>query len=130
MNRVVVALGSNIEPEINLPAAIDRLSREFGVKARSVIVVTSPLGGIVQADFHNGVVLLLTELEQAPLAIRLKELEVILGRQPRNDKWGPREIDLDVLIWNGKVVNKDFYERDFLRQAVAEILPDLNLRCY
>ncbi len=130
MNKAVVSLGSNIQPEVHTRAALDLLSLEFEVLACSSFVVTKPLGGVKQDDFLNGVVLLTTEHERSVFTIRLKELEVGLGRLQRPDKWGPREIDLDLLIWNGQVVNNDYYERDFLRKAVAEVLPGIKSRCY
>ena len=129
MNRAVVALGSNIDPEAYIRKACDALQREFGVRATSSLLLTKPLGILDQPDFLNGVVLLETSLDLDTLKDRLKALESALGRQVRADKWGPREIDLDVLIWNGEVVNKDYYERDFLRKTVAEILPSLKTRC-
>jgi 2-amino-4-hydroxy-6-hydroxymethyldihydropteridine diphosphokinase len=129
MNRVVIALGSNIDPDVNVKKACDALAAEFTVCAVSSFLTTAPLGVKNQADFLNGVVCLETGLELEPLKKRLKEIEAALGRQPRENKWGPREIDLDVLIWNGQVVNKDYYERDFLQKAVAEILPGIKLRC-
>jgi 2-amino-4-hydroxy-6-hydroxymethyldihydropteridine diphosphokinase len=47
-----------------------------------------------------------------------------MGRDRSLPKSGPRVIDLDILIWNREVVDEDYYERDFLRKGVAEILPD------
>jgi 2-amino-4-hydroxy-6-hydroxymethyldihydropteridine diphosphokinase len=129
MNRVVIALGSNIDPDANLRTACSVLSREFTLQATSSLISTKPVGFVEQADFLNGVVLIETEMEPDVLRRRLKELETRLGRQKRENKWGPREIDLDVLIWNGEVVNKDYYERDFLQTAVAEILPGIKTRC-
>jgi 2-amino-4-hydroxy-6-hydroxymethyldihydropteridine diphosphokinase len=123
VNQVVVALGSNIEPDIYIPRAINFLSREWQCLKESSLVVTSPLGIRDQPDFTNGVVLLATPLEKRSFKARLKEIEVLLGRQKRTEKWGPREIDLDVLIWNGEVVNKDYKDRAFLRKAVTQVLP-------
>ena len=129
MNRVVVALGSNVDSTVNVKKACEALGREFSLKATSSLIRTKPLGFKEQEDFLNGVVLLETELEPESLKQKLKDLEVALGRQKQENKWGPREIDLDILIWNGEVVDKDYYERDFLQKAVAEILPDVKLRC-
>ena len=46
-----------------------------------------------------------------------------MGRKP-DTSLQPRTIDLDLLVWNGKVVDKDYYTRDFLRQIAAELLPE------
>ena len=123
MNRVVVALGSNIDPDHYMPQAVDRLAEEWPLISKSCCIVTKPLGIMAQADFLNGVVLLDTALDQTDFKKRLKELEILIGRQKRVEKWGPREIDLDLLVWNGQVVDHDFFDRDFLRQAVEEVLP-------
>ena len=68
-----------------------------------------------------------TDLEQQSLKKELKQIEDILGRDRSLPKFGPRTIDLDILIWNKKVVDEDYYERDFLRKGVEEIIPDLEL---
>ncbi len=68
-----------------------------------------------------------TELEQQSLKKELKRIEDILGRDRSLPKFGPRTIDLDILIWNKKVGDEDYYERDFLRKGVEEIIPDLGL---
>ena len=80
-----------------------------------------------QPDFYNGALLMETELEQQSLKMELKRIEDILGRDRSLPKFGPRTIDLDILIWNKKVVDEDYYERDFLRKGVEEIIPDLEL---
>lgn len=125
-----MALGSNIDPQGHIKEAVGCLSREFPGLIASSFKLTKPLGIIEQPDFLNGVVFFSTDLDQTALKLRLKQLESLLGRQPRVEKWGPREIDLDLIIMNGKVVDPDYYDRDFLQQAVTEILPDLSGRCY
>lgn len=128
MFHVVVSLGSNIDAQKNCQAGVAALSREFSVLLCSPIVQTAPLGVVDQPDFLNGVVYLQTALNREDFNLRLKALEVSLGRQPRSEKCGPREIDLDVLIWDGCVVNEDYFEREFLRQSVAVILPDFSVQ--
>ncbi len=49
---------------------------------------------------------------------KLKGMEDDMGRDRSRPKFGPREIDLDVIIWNQNVVDEDYYERDFLGQLV------------
>jgi 2-amino-4-hydroxy-6-hydroxymethyldihydropteridine diphosphokinase len=48
-------------------------------------------------------------------------MEDILGRNRSRPKFGPREIDLDILVWNDEIVDEDYYHRDFLQQLVSEI---------
>jgi 2-amino-4-hydroxy-6-hydroxymethyldihydropteridine diphosphokinase len=55
------------------------------------------------------------------LSLFLKDLEDQMGRDRSQPKFGPRNIDLDILIWNNKVVDPDYYTRDFLRTSAAEL---------
>ena len=126
-HEVVIGLGSNIDPEANLEQAVLELKSRFKVSKRSQWTRTKPIGIQDQPDFYNGALLLETELEQQSLKKELKRIEDILGRDRSLPKFGPRTIDLDILIWNKKVVDEDYYERDFLRNGVEEIIPDLEL---
>ena len=126
-HEVVIGLGSNIDPEANLEQAVLELKSRFKVSKRSQWTRTKPIGIQDQPDFYNGALLMETELEQQSLKKELKQIEDILGRDRSLPKFGPRTIDLDILIWNKKVVDEDYYERDFLRKGVEEIIPDLQL---
>ena len=126
-HEVVIGLGSNIDPEANLEQAVQELKSRFKVSKRSKWTRTKPIGIQDQPDFYNGALLMETELEQQSLKKELKRIEDILGRDRSLPKFGPRTIDLDILIWNKKVVDEDYYERDFLRKGVEEIIPDLDL---
>ena len=126
-NEVVIGLGSNIDPEANLEQAVLELESRFKVSKRSQWTRTKPIGIQDQPDFYNGALLMETELEQQSLKKELKRIEDLLGRDRSLPKYGPRTIDLDILIWNKKVIDEDYYERDFLRKGVEEIIPDLEL---
>ncbi len=126
-HEVVIGLGSNIDPEANLEQAVLELKSRFKVSKRSQWTRTQPIGIQDQPDLYNGALLMETELEQQSLKKELKRIEDILGRDRSLPKFGPRTIDLDILIWNKKVVDEDYYERDFLRKGVEEIIPDLQL---
>ena len=126
-HEVVIGLGSNIDPEANLEQAVQELKSRFKVSKRSQWTRTKPFGIQDQPDFYNGALLLETELEQQSLKKELKRIEDIMGRDRSLPKFGPRTIDLDILIWNKKVVDEDYYKRDFLRKGVEEIIPDLEL---
>ena len=127
LHEVVIGLGSNIDPEANLEQAVLELKSRFKVSKRSQWTRTKPIGIQDQPDFFNGALLMETELEQQSLKMELKRIEDILGRDRSLPKFGPRTIDLDILIWNKKVVDEDYYVRDFLRKGVEEIIPDLEL---
>lgn len=127
MNRAVIAVGSNIEPEHNIARAKDTLAKEFILLAQSQFVVTTPIGYADQPDFINGALLIDTELDYDNLNARLKELETSLGRVKTGHKYGPRTIDLDIVVWNNTVVSDEVYQRDFVRNAVLEVVPDLQV---
>jgi 2-amino-4-hydroxy-6-hydroxymethyldihydropteridine diphosphokinase len=55
------------------------------------------------------------------LSLYLKMLEDLMGRDRSQEKFGPRNIDLDILIWNNTIVDPDYYTRDFLRNSAAEL---------
>ena len=126
-HEVVIGLGSNIDPEANLEQAVQELKSRFKVSKRSQWTRTKPIGIQDQPDFYNGALLMETELEQQSLKKELKRIEDLLGRDRSLPKYGPRTIDLDILIWNKKVIDEDYYERAFLRKGVEEIIPDLEL---
>ena len=121
-HEVVIGLGSNIDPKANLEHAVLELKSRFKVSKRSQWTRTKPIGIQEQPDFYNGALLMETELEQQSLKKELKRIEDILGRDRSLPKFGPRTIDLDILIWNKKVVDEDYYVRDFLRKGYIEEL--------
>ncbi|MCR4336616.1 MAG: 2-amino-4-hydroxy-6-hydroxymethyldihydropteridine diphosphokinase, partial [Candidatus Omnitrophica bacterium] len=64
---------------------------------------------------------------QDNLKRELKKIEYDLGRPQRKEKsLGPRTIDLDILVWNDRVVSSDVYSRDFVKKAVEELNPRLS----
>ncbi len=122
----MVGLGSNIEPECNIPRAREILSKEFHVLAESRFIKTHPVGPFQdQPDFLNGAVLLETEFELDALNDALKIIESQLGRKHGEKKYGPRTMDLDIVVWNDKVIDQDVYERDYLKKAIKGLIPGL-----
>ena len=126
MNQVIIAVGSNIEPDKNIAKAREMLAKDFEVVAETAFVPTNPVGYTQQPDFINGAVLLRTDLKLEPLRRHLKKIEDVLGRRRSVLTSGPRTVDLDIVVWNGKLLDPDFYERDYLKKAVLELVPDLN----
>ncbi len=125
MNRAAVSIGSNIDPEENARKAVEILSQKFPGLKFSSFVFTKAVGYTEQPDFLNGAVLIFTNLNLAQLTDTLKKIEAVMGRIRGELKNGPRIIDLDIVVWNGKVVDEDFYKRQFLRDAVLELIPDI-----
>jgi 2-amino-4-hydroxy-6-hydroxymethyldihydropteridine diphosphokinase len=125
MNKAVIGFGSNVNPDENIAKAKKILSQRHKILSESEFVRTKPIGMINQNDFLNGAVLIETSLTQVELKRDLKRIENSLGRKKMHPRFGPRTIDLDILVWKERVANKDFYERDFIRQAVLQLLPNL-----
>lgn len=122
MNLAVIGLGSNIDASANMHRAVDLLKEQFRILKVSRWMQTQPIGITDQPIFFNGALVLETALELKALEASLKNLENRMGRDRTRPKFGPREIDLDVILWNGTVVDKDYYTRDFLQVLVKEVL--------
>jgi len=106
LNRAFVTLGSNIEPEANLAAAVRSLREqaEVEVVAVSPVYQTAPVGTLDQADFLNAAVLLRTGLSAEALKAQvLAPIEAALGRVRTADKNAARTIDLDIALFNYEV---------------------------
>ncbi len=127
MNRAVIGLGSNINPEENIRRAKEAIDGEFKIIKSSSFVETEPVGFKEQDRFINGALLIETELGADSLESRLKNLESELGRVKTDNKYGPRTIDLDILVWNGEVVDEEVREREFLRRSIEELIPGIEL---
>ena len=128
MNHAVIGIGSNIRPNTNIPKAIDKIAQAHRVLKQSRIVETDPVGVPNQPKFLNGALLIETKLEHIGLKAWLLGIENELGRVRGAEKDGPRTIDLDIVVWSGKIVDPDVYWRDYLRQAVSEVYPFLKVR--
>lgn len=122
MNTAVVGVGSNIEPEENVEKARVILEEEGLLAASSSFVKTKPIGFMDQPDFLNGAFLIKTEMGKEELAAHLRAVEDKLGRVRTENKFGPRTIDLDIVVWNRQVVDEDYRSRRFLKDAVDELV--------
>ena len=125
MNKAVIALGSNIDPQKNIAKAKDRISQRLKILSESSFVTTEPVGIIKQANFINGALLVETDLKLDELKSQLQGIETVLGRTIAGHPFGPRTIDLDIVVFNDQIVHQDFYARDYLKQSVLELLPQL-----
>ena len=123
VNRAIISLGSNIDPENHIRRAKASIKKRFGIIKESGFVWTKPVDRTDQPDFLNGVLVIYTELECVELRRWLTTQEDALGRVRGVDKFGPRTIDLDVIVWNEEVVDDDVYTRSFLREALDEVCP-------
>ncbi|WP_338037301.1 2-amino-4-hydroxy-6-hydroxymethyldihydropteridine diphosphokinase [Marinitoga litoralis] len=127
-----MALGSNVGDKLNnIKKAIDLLSKYGEIIKVSNIYETEPWGYTDQDIFLNACVLIETELKPLELLKICKNIELELKRKKRF-KWGPREIDLDILYYedlvfedeNLQIPHKYIFERDFVIVPLNDISPD------
>lgn len=132
---VYIALGANLgQREKNIAAALNALQHTKGVSVDTVssLYETDPVGGPPdQPRFINAAAKLVTELTPERLLSVLQQIELSLGRR-RGERWGPREIDLDILLYDNLVISEDgltiphplMHERRFVMEPLAEIAPE------
>ncbi len=125
MNQAIIAVGSNIDPDKNIGTALEEIRKHLALQAESSFIRTKPIGNLEQPDFLNGALLVETKKLYSELKNWLKQVEIKLGRNRNDGKYGPRTIDLDIVVWNHDIVDNNVYEREFLKKAVFELLPDL-----
>ena len=118
----IIGIGSNIDAEKNITSMMEILEKEVQVMKISSLMKTKPIGINNQPDFTNGAIKLKTPFGRQELTHLLKSIEDRLGRDRSAAKFGPRTIDLDLVVWDGEIVDEDFYTRDFLRKSVEEII--------
>jgi 2-amino-4-hydroxy-6-hydroxymethyldihydropteridine diphosphokinase len=123
MNEAIIGIGSNINAEIHIAKMLEFLRIKVEIIKVSTFVQTKPIGIKNQADFTNGAVKIQTHFNRNEVIELLKDIENQLGRDRSAPKFGPRSMDLDILVWNGKIVDEDFYTREFIRKSVAELSP-------
>ena len=128
MNTAIIGAGSNIDPAGNLDKAQELLQRDLKITACSARLTTKPVGYKDQPDFVNAAFLVETDLGRKELKECLTAIEDRLGRVRTENRFGPRTIDLDILVFNGDIIDGDVFERDFLRTLVAELCPELKRR--
>ncbi|MBN1230679.1 MAG: 2-amino-4-hydroxy-6-hydroxymethyldihydropteridine diphosphokinase [Anaerolineales bacterium] len=125
VHQVVLSLGSNIEPEKNLAVAVGILEGKVKVISRSSIWKTAPVG-MSGNSFLNGAILIETELSAEDLKLNvLRWIENNMGRKRTENKFSDRVIDLDIVVYDGIVMDEQLWERAYLAVPVAEIMPEV-----
>jgi 2-amino-4-hydroxy-6-hydroxymethyldihydropteridine diphosphokinase len=120
-HHAVIGIGSNIDPETHTRRALAVLGEAFTVRRTAAVRRTVAVGPVPAPDYLNGAVLIETALGETALAARLKELEATLGRVRTADRFAARTIDLDIVVYDGRIVDPDYHERAYLRELVAEL---------
>lgn len=131
-----IALGSNLDnPRAQLDRAFERLAAlpKTQLVSCSRIYVSVPFGPVEQADFLNAAAGVLTQLEPDEVLSALKRLESELGRAQPIVRWGPRRIDLDLLVYADRqlaspeltVPHVGITQRNFVLYPLLDLAPDL-----
>jgi 2-amino-4-hydroxy-6-hydroxymethyldihydropteridine diphosphokinase len=133
-----VGLGANLDdPREQVERALARLAqlRDTKLIARSRLYRTRPMGPQDQPDFVNAAAGLLTRLEVRELLSQMQGIEKALGRQPPPVHWGPRAIDLDLLLYDALVLSEPglvlphpgVHQRSFVLYPLSDFAPDLDI---
>lgn len=131
-----VGLGSNLQmPTRQVEVAIELLGEipHTRLYAASSLYRSAPFGGIEQPDFVNAAAALLTRLNASELLVELQNIEARQGRERNEQRWGPRVLDLDLLIHGTSVIDEPgitiphpgIGERNFVLLPLLEIAPEL-----
>lgn len=132
---VFIALGSNLDgPARQIETAFELLGRipDSELLQRSSLYRSAPLGGIEQPDFVNAVTAMSTMLPARALLEELQAIERLRGREDRHARWGPRTLDLDLLMFGDLVIDEPGLTvphpgialRNFVLLPLREIAPD------
>jgi len=131
-----IGLGSNLQkPVRQIEEALGLIAEipETRLVSVSSLYRSAPYGGIEQPDFVNAVASILTQLAPLALLIQLQDVENRQGRERDETQWGPRVLDLDLLVYSGQAVSETglsvphpgIGERNFVLLPLEEIAPDL-----
>jgi 2-amino-4-hydroxy-6-hydroxymethyldihydropteridine diphosphokinase len=138
MPRVYLGLGSNLaEPLAQLHDALKALAAlpQSQLVGTSSFYASDPLGPADQPRYVNAVAALDTELPPLQLLDALQAIELNQGRERKAERWGPRTLDLDILLFGDlmldeprlRVPHYHLHARAFVLYPLAELAPDLRL---
>ncbi|MCQ4321188.1 2-amino-4-hydroxy-6-hydroxymethyldihydropteridine diphosphokinase [Stutzerimonas stutzeri] len=134
MERVYIGLGSNLaEPRQQLRGALDALTRipDSQLAAVSSLYLSDPLGPADQPRYNNAVAALDTSLSPLALLDALQAIELAQGRERKAERWGPRTLDLDILLFGNQLISEPrltvphyhLHARAFALYPLAEVAP-------
>lgn len=133
--RAFIGLGSNIDPADNICKAIKLLKSKLRIRNISTVYLTKAIGSVQAPDFYNCVLEIDTSIPPRELKKEFRQMERELGRTRTKDKYAPRVIDIDLLLYDGVVLEEadiklpdpDIEKRPFLAAGIAELAPDIEL---
>ena len=124
LHEIYLNIGSNIEPELYLREAI-RLLREYGQVEAISNAWQSHAFGSHGPDYLNACVLFLTPLDAHDLKDQvIRPIEARLGRVRGTDKYAPRTIDIDIILFDDEPFGDEFWSNAFVVVPLADLLPD------
>ena len=138
MQRCFIALGSNqADPAAQVTRAFEALQQlpHSRLLARSSLYLSAPLGPQDQPAFINAVAMLDTTLAPDTLLDALQAIEQRAGRVRKAERWGPRILDLDLLLYANRIIDTPrlqvphyhMHARSFVLYPLAELAPDLSM---
>lgn len=133
-----IGIGSNLDRPISqVRDAIRKLEQEglAVVDCCSSLYHSAPVGDVDQPDFVNAVCRITTNLSAEGLLLRMQQLEADAGRKRDGRRWGPRVLDLDLLLFDSLVITEErltlphprMHERAFVLYPLGEIAPDIEI---
>ncbi|ACO04140.1 MAG TPA: 2-amino-4-hydroxy-6-hydroxymethyldihydropteridine diphosphokinase [Persephonella sp.] len=132
IKRIFLGLGSNIgDRKGNILKAVRMIGEKVKIEKIGGIYISKAVGFEDQPDFYNTAISGFTDLPPEELFLFLKEIEKKVGRIERF-RWGPREIDIDILFYGDEIIEKReltiphprLHERDFVLKPLIDIDPD------
>jgi 2-amino-4-hydroxy-6-hydroxymethyldihydropteridine diphosphokinase len=123
-HHVYLSIGSNMDPAANLPKALDLLRGSGPVEAVSTAWETKPVG-TQGANYLNACVRIRTPLDPEELKRQvIRPIEAALGRVRSSDRFAPRPIDLDLVLFDDRPLNLELWQQPFVAVPLAELSPD------
>lgn len=140
MITAYIGMGSNLSsPLLQLQHATNAMAalNQVNLCAVSPCYQSVPMGPQDQPDYVNAVARLEVDLSAMELLRALQHIELTQGRERKNERWGPRTLDLDILLYGDQMINEPdlivphygMKEREFVIWPLADLAPELRLPC-
>jgi 2-amino-4-hydroxy-6-hydroxymethyldihydropteridine diphosphokinase len=121
MNTAILMLGSNANAEMNIELAKEKISEYYEIVSMSSTITTQPFGKQYRSRFQNEAIKILSDETAEETKATFKLIETELGRTDTSKEKGIIPIDIDLILWNGTIVHKDYERFDFVRKCIDEI---------
>ncbi len=122
---LIISLGSNIQPAKNLPHAVELLKQRSRLVRVASAWETDPVGTVAPNFFNSAASIQIQSSPDRFKAEVLRPIETDLGRVRGSDKFAPRPIDLDPIVFDREVLDERLWNTAYLAVPIAELMPDL-----